>query len=223
MKLKNYNVSYLQCILTVIFVAALLTSNIVEAKVIPVLGMNLTCGVFVFPITYILSDVFSEIYGYHWSRVTCYMAFAANLCMVLLFKLMIAVPGVDQAASNAFATTLGSTPIIFVASALAFIFGDLVNDKIFRKMKKTHTNSHRGFNLRAIASSLAGEIVDSTIFFPIAFGISGIMPWSAIPMMAVTQIILKTGYEVVILPITNIILHRVSKYETATRSGGVSI
>lgn len=223
MKLKNYSVSYLQCILTVVFVVGLLISNIVEAKVIPVLGMNLTCGVFVFPITYILSDIFSEVYGYKWSRITCYMGFIANFCMVLLFKLMIAVPGVDVEAANAFEITLGATPIIFIASALAFIFGDMVNDKIFRKMKLNHQHTHKGFSGRAILSSLVGEIVDSAIFFPIAFGVSGIMPWSAIPMMAVAQIILKTGYEVIILPITHIILHRVSRYENSAKSGGVTI
>ena len=211
--MKNKKISYLQCVLTVVFVVGLLISNIVEAKVIPVLGFNLTCGVFVFPITYILSDLFSEVYGYKWSRITCYMGFGANLFMVVLFKLMIMVPGIDPVASEAFEVTLGSTPIIFVASSLAFIVGDLVNDKVFRRMKRNHEKTHKGFNFRAILSSLVGEIVDSTIFFPIAFGISGIMPWEAIPAMALVQIVLKTGYEVVILPLTNVILHKVSKIE----------
>lgn len=210
---SKYQISFLQCILTVIFVVALLISNIVEAKVISIFGLTLTCGVFVFPITYVLSDIFSEVYGYWWSRVTCYMAFGSNFFMVVLFQLMIAAPGVEPEISEAFSTTLGATPIIFIASALAFVVGDFVNDKVFAKLKKDHVNDHRGFNFRAILSSLVGEVVDSSVFFPIAFGISGIVEWKLVPIMAITQIILKTGYEVIILPVTNLILRAVSKYE----------
>ena len=213
MKNKENNISFLQCTLTVLFVVALLISNIVEAKVIEVFGLTLTCGVFVFPITYILSDLFSEVYGYKWSRITCYFAFGANLFMVIIFKLMIIAPGVDPIASEAFSTTLSSTPIIFIASTLAFIFGDFINDRIFESFKQNYPSTHKGFNLRAILSSFIGEIVDSMIFFPIAFGLSGIASWDMIPVMAITQIFLKTGYEVVILPVTNIILSIVSKHE----------
>ena len=89
-KLKK--VSELQLFLSVLFVTSLLISNVITAKqVLLPFGITMTGAVFIFPITYILSDLFSEVYGYRWSRITCYLAFAMNLLMVLLFSLVISI------------------------------------------------------------------------------------------------------------------------------------
>jgi len=172
----------------------------------------MTGAVFIFPITYILSDLFSEIYGYRWSRLTCYMGFAANLFMVIVFSLVIVTPAPSfWTHQEAFQTVLGNTPRILFASLLAFVIGDLVNDKIFRRMKEKHPTSHKGFGWRAIISSFAGEAVDSLIFLPIAF--LGQMPISNLVVMLIVQVLIKTGYEIVILPITYRIVKIVSKHE----------
>ena len=210
-KLKK--VSELQLFLSVLFVTSLLISNIITAKqVLLPFGITMTGAVFIFPVTYILSDLFSEVYGYRWSRITCYLAFAMNLLMVLLFSLVIVTPAPDYWTNQeAFQTVLGSTPRVLASSLLAFILGDMVNDKVFRRMKEKHPNELKGFGWRAILSSLAGELVDSLIFLPLAF--LGQMPIATLAVMTICQVGIKTGYEVVILPITRLVVKLVSKYE----------
>lgn len=207
------NISELQLYLTLLFVVSLLISNIITAKqVLLPFGIVMTGAVFVFPITYILSDLFSEVYGYKWSRITCYLGFAANLFMVLIFSAVIATPAPDYWLNQeAFQTVLGNTPRVLVASLLAFVLGDFVNDRVFRKMKEKYPNSIKGFGWRAILSSVCGELVDSLVFLPIAF--IGQMPLKTLAVMTVMQVLIKTGYEVVILPITRLVVKKTSAYE----------
>lgn len=207
------NISELQLYLTLLFVVSLLISNIITAKqVLLPFGIVMTGAVFVFPITYILSDLFSEVYGYRWSRITCYLGFAANLFMVLIFSAVIATPAPDYWLNQeAFQTVLGNTPRVLVASLLAFVLGDFVNDRVFRKMKEKYPDSIKGFGWRAILSSVCGELVDSLVFLPIAF--IGQMPLKTLAVMTVMQVLIKTGYEVVILPITRLVVKKTSAYE----------
>ena len=210
---KKREISELQLVLTVLFVVSLLISNIITAKqVLLPFGIVMTGAVFVFPITYILSDLFSEVYGYRWSRITCYLGFVANLFMVLIFSAVIATPAPDYWLNQeAFQTVLGNTPRVLVASLLAFVLGDFVNDRVFRKMKEKYPNSIKGFGWRAILSSVCGELVDSLVFLPIAF--IGQMPLKTLAVMTVMQVLIKTGYEVIILPITRLVVKKTSAYE----------
>lgn len=213
MKEKIKNISKLQLILTTLFVSSLLISNVITAKqVLLPFGITMTGAVFIFPITYILSDLFSEVYGYKWSRFTCYLAFAMNLFMVIVFSCVIQTPAPDYWTNQeAFATVLGSTPRVLFASLLAFLVGDFVNDKVFAIMKKNHPEDHKGFGWRAILSSVLGELADSLIFLPIAF--IGQMPLATLATMTVMQVLIKTGYELIILPVTRFVVGKVSKYE----------
>lgn len=218
-KLRNIkNISFVQMVLTLLFVVALLVSNVITSKqVLLPGGIVMTGAVFIFPITYILSDVFSEIYGYRWSRLTCYMGFAANLFMVIVFSLVIITPAPDfWIHQEAFQTVLGNTPRIWVASMIAFIIGDLVNDKVFRRMKQKYPTTHKGFGWRAIISSFAGEVIDSAIFLPLAF--IGLMPVSNLITMMIAQVVIKTGYEVVILPVTYRVVKFISKLENGVQA-----
>lgn len=211
--MKKTKVSFVQVILTIIFVTAMLISNVITAKqVLLPFGITMTGAVFIFPITYILSDVFSEVYGYKWSRVTCYFAFSMNLFMVIVFSLVIATPAPSYWTNQeAFATVLGSTPRVMGASLLAYVIGDLVNDRVFRRMKRKHATELKGFGWRAIISSFFGELFDSLIFLPLAF--LGQMPLATLATMTVCQVLIKTGYELVILPITTLVAKKVGKYE----------
>lgn len=211
--MKEKRISFLQLLLTIIFVVSLLISNIITAKqVLLPFDIVMTGAVFIFPITYILSDVFSEVYGYKWSRMTCYLGFAMNLFMVIIFSLVIETPAPSfWQNQEAFQTVLGNTPRILFASLLAFVIGDYVNDRVFKKFKDKHPNDHKGFGFRAIISSLCGELVDSLIFLPIAF--IGQMPIESLIQMTILQVLIKTGYEVIILPITNIVVKKVSTHE----------
>lgn len=213
MNTRRKNISLLQLLLTVLFVVSLLISNIIEPKQILLpFGIVLTGGQFVFPITYILSDLFSEVYGYKWSRFTCYLAFTMNLFMVLIFMAVIATPYPEYWGNqSAFEAVLGNTPRILFASSLAFIIGDYVNDRVFRKMKNKYPHTHEGFGSRAILSSLCGAIVDCMIFFPIAF--YGEMPVETLIITTISQVAIKVGYEIIILPVSRYAVERASEYE----------
>lgn len=211
--MKKIKISFVQCVLTVVFVTAMLISNVITAKqVLLPFGITMTGAVFIFPLTYILSDVFSEVYGYTWSRVTCYFAFSMNLLMVVVFTLVIRTPAPDYWTNQeAFATVLGSTPRVMGASLLAYVIGDFVNDRIFRKMKDKHVNEIKGFGWRAIISSFFGELCDSLVFLPLAF--LGQMPVRTLAIMTVCQVGIKTAYEIVILPVTTLVVKKVRRYE----------
>ena len=211
--MKKERISFLQVCLTIVFVTAMLISNVITAKqVLLPGGITMTGAVFIFPITYILSDVFSEVYGYKWSRVTCYFAFAMNLFMVIVFSLVIQTPAPAYWTNQeAFATVLGSTPRVMGASLLAYVIGDFVNDRVFRKMKEKHSDELKGFGWRAIISSFFGELCDSLVFLPIAF--IGQMPLETLATMTVCQVLIKTGYEIIILPLTTLVAKKASVYE----------
>ena len=211
--MKKTKISFMQCVLTIVFVTAMLISNVITAKqVLLPFGITMTGAVFIFPITYILSDVFSEVYGYKWSRATCYFAFSMNLFMVIVFSLVIKTPAPSYWTNQeAFASVLGSTPRVMGASLLAYVVGDFVNDRIFRKMKAKHAGEMRGFGWRAIISSFFGELCDSLVFLPIAF--LGQMPLETLAIMTVCQVLIKTGYEIIILPLTTLVVKKAKKYE----------
>ena len=210
--LRNERYSYLQVLLTVLSVACLLISNVITSKQMQFpFGITMTGAIYIFPVTYILSDVFSEVYGYRWSRITCYLGFAMNVVMVIAFQLAIATPAPSYWENQeAFVTVLGNTPRVLVASLSAFVIGDLVNDKVFQRMKRRHRD-HKGFGVRAVVSSFFGELADSLIFIPVAF--LGQMPFATLVQMIFAQVVLKTAYEVVILPITSAVVRFVDRYE----------
>lgn len=203
---ENGKITKLQTYLTVLYVSALLVSNILASKIMRLpFGITMTCSNLVFPITYILSDLFSEVYGYKWSRITCYLSFAMNLIMVLFIQLAIILPYPSYYESQThFATVFGTSFLISFASFLAFIVGDFVNDKIFERMKHKDKSS---FWVRAILSSIIGNIVDSVIFCSIAY----------IAEMTITNLLIliccefstKTIYEICFLPLTNLICKKV--------------
>lgn len=210
---KKKEVSMLQMVLIVLYVCSYMIANIITAKQVQFpFGITMTGAVFIFPITYILSDVFSEVYGYKWSRITCYLAFIFQVFMTLIFAATIATPAPSYWGNQeAYEIVLGGTPRILAASFTAFVLGDFINDKVFKKFKEKHPNDHKGFGFRAILSSFCGELVDSFIFLPLAF--LGTMPLENLWAMTLIQVFIKTGYEVVILPITRIVVKKISKNE----------
>jgi uncharacterized integral membrane protein (TIGR00697 family) len=198
--------------LTVLFTAALLISNILATKQVEITSwLHTTGGFVIFPITYILSDVFSEVYGYKASRRLSWMSFGINLFMVIAFEIAILLPypawWENQEALEAI---LGSTPRILFASLAAFQFGNWLNDIIFQKMRMRQ-GEKKGFWFRAILSSIVGEVIDSSIFFVIAF--IGLMPMAALPTMVLMGVIIKVFYEIVLLPVTLFIVKKLRAYE----------
>ena len=219
--MKSYNLkdelwkshSSLKLILTVIFIASLLVSNVITWRQIALpFGITMTWAMIIFPITYILSDVFSEVYGYRWSRITCYLWFACNLVMSLVFMAVINMKAPEYFENiSAYSIVLWNTRRVLCASLLAYVIWDFVNDRIFQKMKSKHPSDNKWFWRRAILSSFAWETVDSWIFIPLAF--VGTMPTHTLLIMIITQIILKVAYEMIVLPITIVVTKKTQKYE----------
>lgn len=221
---KNINtrpvntISSLQVILTIIFVGCLMISNIISSRIFNFFGYSMTSAVIIFPITYILSDVFSEVYGYYWSRITRYLGFCMNFIAVLIFLLVSILPTFEWSVSDAeaFNVVLRGSFACTMASFIAFLVGDFVNDIIFAKMKQKHSGllNHKGFGIRAILSSLAGEFVDSFIYMPLAFLVfNPIMQITDCIIMIFMQALLKTAYEAIIFPVTLLIVKKTAKYE----------
>lgn len=204
-------VSFLQTFLTAFYVVALITSNIIGSKSMELFaGIAFTAGGLTFPITYILSDIFSEVYGYKWSRITCYFAFLFNLFVAGFCMLAIKMPAASfYQNQEAYSIILGNTPRMLFASLIAYVIGDWANDKVFQKMREK--DGEKKFGLRAIISSIVGEFVDSSIFTPLAF--LGIMPASEMLKSIITYGIAKCLFELAILPITSFCVKKVRKYE----------
>ena len=218
--MDNKNISPLQNILTTIFISALLISNVISSRIFNFFGFSMTGAIIIFPITYILSDVFSEVYGYQWSRRTCYMAFLTNLIMVFIFAVVDILPTGNsdyyKLVASSFKLILNGSFACSIASIVAYVFGDFANDVIFAKMKAKHNEitDHKGFGTRAILSSFVGEIVDSCVYLPLAFLVlNPIMTIKEVVIMICLQVILKTGYEALVLPLTTLVAHKCSAYE----------
>jgi uncharacterized integral membrane protein (TIGR00697 family) len=198
-------------ILSVLFISALLVAEILATKQVEFFrAVNTNAGYIVFPITYILSDVVSEVYGYRASRRLSWLAFAVNLFMVCSFQIAILLPCPEWwTGQSSFASVLGSTPRILLASLAAFQFGNWFNDILFLKLKSRH--GERSFWIRALASSVIGEAVDSALFFTIAF--FGSVPLYTIPNMVIMGVVTKVLYEVILMPVTLRIIRAVRSYE----------
>lgn len=205
---KQVSVAYMICGL--IFTVCLIVSNIVEQKLITIFGVECTAGLLIFPVSYIINDLIAEVWGYRKARFIIWNGFLLNFLVVIVFQLSIAMPGSPHFSNQqAFESILGNTTRIVIASFIAFLCGSFLNAYVMSRMKILQRG--KGFSLRAIASTIIGEGADSLIFFSIAFW--GIVPVDGLLKLILTQTLLKTAYEVIALPLTNIIVRKVKKME----------
>lgn len=196
--------------LTLLFCVCLIIANLVEIKTVDLGWFTITAGFIVFPVSYIINDCIVEIYGFRKARLAIWAGFAASVLVSLMLQIAIWLPGGSNWNSqDAMVTIYGAVPRIMAASFIAFICGSMVNAMIMSMMKRKHGRSR--FSLRAILSTLFGEGTDSIVFFPIAF--AGILPTSTIVSLIVTQTLLKTLYEILVLPVTMRVVKTLRKYE----------
>lgn len=186
-------------ILGTLFCVLLIISNLIEIKTVEIGWLSITAGFVVFPLSYIINDCVVEVYGFAKARLLIWMGFAMSLLVSLFLQLAIILPGGESwTQQEAMSAIYGNVPRIMGASFIAFLSGSMINAYVMSKMKVASGGRH--FSARAIVSTLWGETTDSVIFFPIAF--AGILPWEVIGSLIVSQALLKTGYEVIILPVT---------------------
>ena len=206
---KDNKYSELFLYLSIVFIVCLLLSNILAAKLLKLGPYSITAGVLVFPISYIINDILSEVYGFNKAKKIIILGFIMNIFMIFIFTLAITLPSPSWFENdNAFNTILGTTPRNSLASLIAYLFGSLVNSKVLVKMKK---NNNDKFSIRAIVSTIFGELTDSLLFVLIAF--IGKIPINQIITMIILQVIIKTIYEIICLPLTILLVKRVKIYE----------
>ena len=186
-------------LLGILFNVCLIAANLLETKVIQVGSITVTAGLLVFPISYIINDCIAEVWGFKKARLIIWSGFAMNFFVVALGLIAVALPAAPfWEGEQHFDFVFGMAPRIVVASLLAILVGSFLNAYVMSKMKVA--SGGRNFSARAIWSTVVGETADSLIFFPIAFG--GLIAWPELLVMMGTQIVLKSLYEVIILPIT---------------------
>ena len=195
---------------SILFCVCLIAANILETKQISVLGISLTGGLIVFPISYIINDCVCEVWGFQKARLLIWTGFAMNFFFVAMGALCDWIPGAPYWTNEAgFHAIFGLAPRVAAASFVAFIVGSFANAYVMSKMKIR--DKGRNFSLRAILSTIVGEGFDSIIFFPLALG--GVVPTEELPKLMLWQVLLKTVYEVIALPITIRIVKALKEHE----------
>lgn len=209
MNQKN-SVSVLFMLFSILFCVCLIAANVLETKQIAVGPISLTGGLIVFPVSYIINDCVCEVWGYRKARLLIWTGFAMNFFFVAVGALCDVIPGAAYWDNDkGFHAIFGLAPRIAAASFVAFIIGSFINAYVMSKMKIHDGGKH--FSLRAVLSTVAGETCDSIIFFPLALG--GVVPAEELPRLMLWQVLLKTAYEVVALPVTIRVVKALKKHE----------
>ena len=207
---KDKKVSVLFMLFSILFCVCLITANVLETKQIAIGPVNLTGGLLVFPVSYIINDCVCEVWGYRKTRLLIWMGFAMNAFFVVMGALCDAIRGAPYWHNEeGFHAVFGLAPRIACASFVAFLCGSFVNAYVMSRMKIADGGRH--FSLRAIWSTVLGESADSVIFFPLALG--GVVPITELPKLMLWQVVLKTLYEVVALPVTIRVVKALKRHE----------
>lgn len=207
---KKQNVSVLFMLFSILFCVCLILANLLETKQIAIGPISLTGGLIVFPISYIINDCVCEVWGFRKARLLIWSGFAMNFFFVAVGALCDWIPGAPYWNNDeGFHAVFGLAPRIATASFVAFLLGSFANAYVMSKMKIR--DGGRNFSARAILSTIAGESIDSLIFFPLA--LSGVVPTEELPKLMLMQVLLKTAYEILVLPLTIRVVKYVKEYE----------
>lgn len=181
-----------------VYCAALIIQNILATKTINIFMFTVTTGIIVSPLVFIVQDVSCEVFGYKQTKRMILLSFAMNFMAVILFQLAIIIPEAESYTNQeAFKTVLESTLRITCASFVAYVVGSLVNSKIMVTLRSKYNKS---LFVRAITSTIAGQLCDNAIF---AFGaFSYVLPIPVIASMVIGGTLFETIYEIIFYPIT---------------------
>jgi uncharacterized integral membrane protein (TIGR00697 family) len=203
-------VSHRFVVVAALFVTCLITANILIAKQISIGGVILPAAIVIFPISYIIGDVLTEVYGYQQARRVIWLGFACNLIAVLAIWIgKILPPAPVFEAQNAYESILGSTPRFLLASFLAYLAGEFTNSFVLAKMKIM--TKGRWLWTRTIGSTLVGQGVDTVVVLIIAF--VGVLPLSVLGIMIVSHWLVKSAYETIATPLTYVVVGYLKRKE----------
>ena len=200
-------------IITGLFATLLIVSNFASTRIIDfVWALEFDAGTLMFPLTYIFNDLLTEVYGYSRSRRVIWIGFTALVISALSMYLAGLFPpaaGWDQAA--AWDSVMGVVPRIVAASLTAYFVGEFVNSYVLAKLKVKTEGRHLWFRL--IGSTAVGQVFDTLIFASIAF--IGVLDWDLWLTVVISNYVFKVGIEVILLPLTALVVGRVKKLEGA--------
>jgi len=203
------NVSHRFVIITAIFITCLLTANIVGVKVVSLGLFILPAAVAIFPLSYILGDILTEVYGYRWARKVIWLGFLCNLIFVIFaWVAQVLPPAPFWEWQEAYESILGYTPRLLIASFCGYFVGEFANSFVLAKMKVLTRG--RWLWSRTIGSTIVGQGLDTLIFVTGAyFG----TPFF-VPIMILYHWLAKIGIEAVATPLTYTVVNFLKKKET---------
>lgn len=202
-----------------LFVATLITSNIVAVKIVVILGLVLPAAVILFPVTYIIGDVLTEVYGYARARQVIWTGFFCNLVAVIAIWIAGLLPSapfwnanvynLPSESETAYRAILGFTPRLLIASFIAYLAGEFLNSIVLARLKvKTRG---RFLWVRTITSTIIGQGADSAIFISVAF--ISVLPGGALATTIISQWLFKVGYEALATPLTYLVVNALKRAE----------
>lgn len=194
------------------FVTVLICSNLIGAgKVAQIGGFTFGAGVLFFPISYVFGDILTEVYGYARARKVVWAGFGAMVFVSLMSTVVVAMPpGPTWNGQAAYEQIFGQTPRIVIASLIAFFAGEFTNSYVLAKLKLR--TQGRKLWLRTIGSTVFGEMVDSAIFYPVAF--LGTWPPELVVQVMLSNYAIKVLWEVVMTPLTYRVVSFLKKAES---------
>jgi hypothetical protein len=200
------------------FVTVLICSNLIgPAKIAqidaPVTGaLTFGAGVLFFPISYVFGDILTEVYGYARARKVIWAGFGGLAFASFMAAVVVALPPAPfWTHQAAYEVAFGNTWRIVAASMFAYFCGEFVNSYVLAKMKVL--TAGRWLWTRTIGSTIAGEAVDSALFYPLAFYGAGIIPDEKLPLVMAAQFVAKVAVEVVLTPVTYWVVGRLKRAE----------
>ena len=199
-------------VLVVVYVTVLLISNLVGQKMSALGPFRMSGAQLLFPLTYVFSDIFTEVYGYAASRRAIWLAFLANVLLAAMGLFMVWIPAAPEwPAENqaAFAIVFGAVPRMIVASLVAFWAGEFANSYVLARMK-VWTGGRLLF-ARTIASTVVGQAIDSLLVTTVFFW--GTVPFSTILVAAASGYAVKVTYEALATPLTYLVVNGLKRAE----------
>jgi uncharacterized integral membrane protein (TIGR00697 family) len=193
-----------------LFVATLVTSNIIAVKIAAVGPFSVPAAIVIFPLAYLFGDVLTEVWGYRVARMVIWTGFLANIVVVVFIAIAIAIPADPHYANQAaYAQVLGSSPRLVAASLTAYLLGEFLNAFVLARLKVATRG--RFLWTRTIGSTLIGQGVDSAVFISLAF--AGTEPWSLLIVIIRDVWVVKVLYEIIATPITYAIVNVLKRVE----------
>ena len=186
-------------VITALFVAVVLISNVVSSKILNLGPFTFDGGTILFPLSYIFGDILTEVYGYGRSRRVIWLGFSSALLMSIVFIVVGRLPPAQGWANqDAYDRILGLTPRIVLASLIAYFAGEFTNSFTLARMKVL--TKGRWLWTRTIGSTIAGEFVDTLLFVAVAF--LGVLDRRLLIATVLSNYIFKVGVEILFTPFT---------------------